>query len=235
MRGKRAGARRFQALGVATVFAFALFWLSGPLAMAKDAEDAQGIVDNARVTFGHFMRDSNYQWFHSNLDSAKGLLIYPQVLKAGFFLGGSGGTGVLVARDPRTGEWSQPAFYTLGSVSFGLQFGGEASETIVMVMTQKALDSLFTSNVKLGGDASVAAGPVGTGAKANVTADFVSFSMAKGLFAGVSLEGAVVGVRGSLNQAYYGRSVTPMEIIVEKKVSNKGSSDLLAAIRKGAR
>lgn len=235
MRGKRAVAHHLRVLGIVTMFALVLFGVAEPNAMAKDADDAQGIVDNARVTFGHFMRDENYEWLRKNLNNVKGLLIYPQVLKAGFFLGGSGGTGVLVAKDDKTGEWSQPAFYTLGSVSFGLQFGGEASETIVMVMTQKALDSLFTSKLKLGADASVAAGPVGAGAKADITADFISFSMAKGLFAGVSLEGAVVSVRDSLNEAYYGKSVSPVEIIVQKAVSNKGSADLREEVRKASK
>jgi lipid-binding SYLF domain-containing protein len=235
MRGKRAGANRLRVLGMAAMFALVLFGVAETNAVAKDSDDAQGIVDNARVTFGHFMRDKNYEWFHKNLKDVKGLLIYPQVLKAGFFLGGSGGTGVLIARDDKTGEWSQPAFYTLGAVSFGLQFGGEASETIVMVMTQKALDSLFTSRLKLGADASVAAGPVGAGAKANVTADFISFSMAKGLFVGVSLEGAVVSVRDSLNEAYYGKPVSPVEIIVQKAVSNKGSADLREEVEKASK
>jgi SH3 domain-containing YSC84-like protein 1 len=235
MRGKRARGYRVQALVIATVFAFVLFGVAGGNAIAENAKDAQGIVDNARVTFGHFSSDKNYGWLNDNLNRAKGLLIYPQILKAGFFLGGSGGTGVLVARDAKTGEWSQPAFYTLGSVSFGLQFGGQASETIVMVMSQKGLDSLFTSKFKLGGDVSVAAGPVGTGAQSNVTADFISFSMAQGLFAGVSLDGAYVAVRDSLNDAYYGKKVTPVEIIAEKTVSNKGSAALREEIRKAAK
>lgn len=232
MRGKRKGANRIQALGLATLFALVLFGVAGGNAIAEDAKDAQGIVDNARVTFGHFARDKNYEWLNDHLNDAKGVLIYPQVLKAGFFLGGSGGTGVLLARDAKTGEWSQPAFYTLGSVSFGLQFGGQASETVVLVMTQKAIDSLFTSKFKLGGDASVAAGPVGAGAQADVTADFISFSMAQGLFAGVSLDGAYIAVRDSLNEAYYGKKASPVEIIVEKAVSNKGSAALREEIRK---
>ena len=235
MRGKRAGANRVQAFMIATVFTLVLFGATGGNAIADDTQNAQGIVDNARVTFGNFIRDKNYEWIRHNLNNAKGVLIYPQVLKAGFFLGGSGGTGVLVARDAKTGEWSQPAFYTLGSVSFGLQFGGQASETIVMVMSQKGLDSLFTSKFKLGGDASVAAGPVGAGAQSNVTADFISFSMSQGLFAGVSLDGAYIAVRDSLNDAYYGKKVTPVEIIAEKKVSNKGSAALREEIRKAAK
>lgn len=200
--------------------------------IAADAENAQGIVDKARVTFNNFMRDKNYTWLHQNLKNAKGLLIFPQVLKAGFFIGGSGGTGVLVVSDQKTGDWSQPAFYTIGSVSFGLQIGGEAAEIIMMAMSQKAIDSLFTSSFKLGGDTSIALGPVGAGAKANVTTDFISFAKSKGIYAGLNLEGSVVDVRDSLNKAYYGKAVTPVDIVVKKEVSNKGSDQLRATLKK---
>ena len=204
-------------------------------ANANDKAEAQALVDKARITFQDFMKDKNYEYLHNNLKNVKGLLIYPQVLKAGFILGGSGGTGVLVVRNEKSKDWSQPAFYTIGAVSFGLQIGGEAAEVIVMAMTQKAIDSLFTTSVKFGGDTSVAAGPYGTGAKANVTADFISFAKSKGLYAGLNLEGSAVDVRESLNKAYYGKAVTPVQIIVEKKVSNKGSDGLREALKKATK
>jgi lipid-binding SYLF domain-containing protein len=203
--------------------------------MAADKGEAQALVDKARITFQGFMSDKNYEYLHNNLKNVKGLLIYPQVLKAGFILGGSGGTGVLVVRDEKSKDWSQPAFYTIGAASIGFQIGGEAAEVIVMVMTQKAIDSLYTTSVKFGGDTSVAAGPYGTGAKANVTADFISFAKSKGLYAGLNLEGSAVDVRESLNKAYYGKAVTPVQIIVEKKVSNKGSDGLRDALKKATK
>ena len=132
---------------------------------ANDAADAQGIVDKAKVTFDAFMRNKDYAWIHENLKNAKGILIYPQILKAGFILGGSGGTGVFLAQEQKGGDWSQPAFYTVGAVRFGLQIGGEAVETVILAMTQKTVDSLYTSSAKLGGDTSFAVGPVGAGAK----------------------------------------------------------------------
>ena len=205
-------------------------------AIAADSDDkAQGIVDRARVTFNDFMRDKNYTWLRENLKDAKGLLIFPQVIKGGFFIGGSGGTGVLVVKDEKTGDWSQPAFYTIGSVSFGLQIGGEAAEVIMMAMSQKAIDSLFTSSFKLGGDTSISLGPVGIGAKGNVTADFISFAISKGLYAGLNLEGSVVDVRDSLNKEYYGMSVSPVDIIVKKDVVNKGSAELRETIKKAVK
>jgi SH3 domain-containing YSC84-like protein 1 len=204
-------------------------------ARAQDKAEAQSLVDKARITFQSFMSDKNYEYLRKNIKNVKALLIYPQVLKAGFILGGSGGTGVLVVRDAKAKDWSQPAFYTIGSVTFGLQIGGEAAEVIVMVMTKKAIDSLFTTSVKFGGDTSIAAGPYGAGAKVNVTADFISYAKSKGLYAGLNLEGSAVNVRESLNKAYYGKAVTPFQILVEKKVRNKGSAGLRAALKKAVK
>ncbi len=200
--------------------------------IAAGADAPQATVDKARVTFNEFMNDQHYTWFHENLSKAKGLLIFPQVLKAGFILGGSGGTGVLVLRDEKTCNWSEPAFYTIGSVTFGLQIGGESAEVIMMVMSQKAVDSLLASSFKLGGDASVALGPIGEGAKSNITADFISFAKAKGIYAGLNLEGSIVKVRDSLNRDYYGREVTPVDMIVKRDVDNGGARDLLAILKK---
>ena len=219
--------------------AMGILFASYTPAIAKDGDQVQSLVDKARITFNDFMHDSNYVWLHENIDHAKGVLIFPQVIKGGFIWGGSGGTGVLMVRDQRTGNWSEPAFYTIGSVTFGLQIGGEAAEVVMLAMTQKAVDSLLSSSVKLGGDASVALGPVGTGAKANagvpnVTADFVSFAKTKGLYAGLNLEGSVVAVRDSLNKAYYGRDVRPTDIIVRHAVSNRGADELRAALKRAA-
>jgi lipid-binding SYLF domain-containing protein len=202
---------------------------------ADDAAEAQGIVNKAKVTLEAFVRDKDYSWLHENFKNAKGILIYPQILKAGFILGGSGGTGVFLVKDEKGGDWSQPAFYTVGAVSFGLQIGGEAAETMILAMTQKAVDSLYTSSAKLGGDTSVAMGPVGAGAKSNVMVDFIAFSRSKGAYAGLNLEGSLVSVRDSLNTAYYGKEVSPVQIIVEKKVGNKGSSELRSALERAAK
>ncbi|MEK6194550.1 MAG: YSC84-related protein, partial [Deltaproteobacteria bacterium] len=187
-------------------------------------------VDKAHATFQSFMVDSNMAYLKDHLREAKGLLIVPSMLKAGFWIGGSGGSGVLIVKDAKTGQWSQPAFYTLGSVSFGLQFGGEAAEVIMMVRTQKAVDKLLTSSFKLGGDTSIAVGPVGAGAKSNVVADIFSFSRSKGAFAGIALDGAVISTRDKWNNAYYGKAVTPVDILVKRSASNPNSAELIKAV-----
>ena len=203
-------------------------------AKAAEAVEQQGLVDQARITFQSFMADSNMAYLKDHLREAKGLLIVPSMLKAGFWIGGSGGSGVLIVKDAKTGQWSQPAFYTLGSVSFGLQFGGEAAEVIMMVRTQKAVDKLLTSSFKLGGDTSIAAGPVGAGAKSNVVADIFSFSRSKGAFAGIALDGAVVSTKDKWNNAYYGKAVTPVDILVKRSASNPNSAKLIKAVTQAA-
>jgi lipid-binding SYLF domain-containing protein len=203
-------------------------------ATADEPVKQQGLVDKARVTFESFMADKNQAWLKENLNQAKALIIVPSLLKAGFVFGGSGGSGVLIVKDHKTGQWSQPAFYTLGSGSFGLQIGAESAEVIMMVRKQKALDKLFTSSFKLGGDTSIAVGPVGGGAKSNIVADIVSFTRAKGAYAGVSLEGSVIKTRDKWNEAYYGKAVSPIDIIVKGSVSNPGSEALRASVAKAA-
>ena len=232
MKFVRTGRAGIRVVAFATILAAILLVAATPGAMAGDKEDAQGIVDKARITFGGLMADNNYKWMREHLKDAKAVLIYPSVLKAGFILGGSGGTGVLLAREGKTGEWSNPAFYTLGSVSFGLQIGGEAAEVVVLVMSQKGMDSLLTSKFKLGGDASVALGPMGGGAKGDVTADFLSFAKSKGLYAGLNLDGSYIDVRENLNAAYYGKAVTPVDIIDKKTVSNAAAVPLREDLKK---
>jgi SH3 domain-containing YSC84-like protein 1 len=206
---------------------------------AADKEEAQSLIDKSKATISDMASNEAFSWLHGYLKTARGVLIFPQVLKAGFFLGGSGGTGVLLVRNEATGSWGEPAFYTVGSVTFGLQIGGEAAEVVMLAMNQKALDSLLSSTVKLGGDASVAIGPVGGGAKGAVTipevrADFISFTRAKGLYAGLNLDGSVLAVRDGLNSAYYGKKVTPKDIIVLKNARNPGAYELRSALMKAS-
>ncbi|MFZ0241122.1 MAG: lipid-binding SYLF domain-containing protein [Desulfobacterales bacterium] len=197
--------------------------------------EQQQLVDKARMTFESFMSDPNMSWLKEHLKEAKGILIVPSLLKAGFVFGGSGGHGVLIVNDEKKGQWSQPAFYTIGSVSFGLQIGGEAAEVIMMVRTQKAVDKLLTSSMKLGGDTSIAVGPVGVGAKSSAMADIFSFSRSKGAFAGLALDGSVIKVRDDWNKAYYGKPASPVDILVTHSVSNPGSAELRKAVAGAAK
>ena len=225
----------FAKVAMTVIFLIAVNMALVTPAKATDATDAQGLVDKAKITFNEFLGDNNYWWLRDHLKDAKGILVYPQVIKGGFIVGGSGGTGVFLVKDEMTGDWSQPAFYTIGSVTLGLQIGGEASQIVVMAMSQKAIDSLLSSSFKFGGDVSVALGPVGGGAKENITADFISFAKSKGLYAGINLEGSVVNVRDSLNNAYYAKKTTPVDIIIKKEVSNDGSKALRETLKKAVK
>lgn len=201
-------------------------------ALATGASKQQMLIDKARITFESFMIDKNMAWFREHMHEAKGFMIIPSLLKGGFIIGGSGGKGVLIVKNKNTDRWSQPAFYTIGSVTLGLQIGGEMSEIIMVVRTQKGIDSLLASSFKLGGDASIAVGPVGGGAKSDILTDFISYVRSEGAFVGVSLEGAVISTNDKWNKAYYGKAVTPVDILVKKSVSNPGSAPLRETVQK---
>lgn len=204
------------------------------MAAASDKSDAQDIVTKANLTYKSFMSDENFADMKKLSRSAKGIFIAPQVLKGAFVIGASGGTGVFLVRE-EGGKWTNPAFYTIGSVSFGFQIGGQASEVILLAMTDRGVTTLLQSSVKLGADVGIAAGPVGAGAQAataNISADILAFSRSKGLYGGISLDGAVVDVRDSLNKAYYGKPVTPTDILVKHSVSNSQADKLRASLAK---
>ena len=203
------------------------------LAPAAAQTDPARLVADAQTTLGHFIRDPDQTWVHDNIGRAKALLIVPQIVKAGFIFGGSGGQGVLVARSGKT--WVGPAFYDLATASVGFQAGVEVSEALIVVMTDKGLNSLMATTFKVGGDASIAAGPVGAGAKSTVTADLVSFTRSKGVYGGINLDGTVVHANTKLNGEYFGaREVLPPDILIRKTYKSAKAAPLLAAVGKAA-
>ena len=211
---------------------------AGRPAVAGEAEDAQQLVDKAKMTLDAFVADKEMgPHLKALLPKARGVLIYPQVLRGAFIVGVSGGSGVFVTHDAKAKKWGGPAFYTIGEASFGLQAGGDASEVVLVALTERGVTALLATSAKLGADVGIALGPVGAGAEAataNLSADIVSYSRAKGLYAGISLEGAVVATRGALNKAYYGKEVSPTDILVKHAVSNKKAAGLISAVNKAA-
>jgi len=199
--------------------------LLAPAVFAQD--DQRSLVTAATVTFANFRDDPGMSWLHHNLRRAKAVLIAPGITKAGFILGGSGGRAVVVARDPKSGKWAGPAFYTLATASVGFQAGVAVSEMVTLVMTETGLKSLLAQNFKMGGDATVAAGPVGAGAQADLVADFVSFSRATGVYGGVNFDGTIVAPSEQWNQIYYGKPVQAVDILVHMSVHNKQANELL--------
>jgi SH3 domain-containing YSC84-like protein 1 len=202
-------------------------------APAAAQTDQSQLVTAAQSTFGDFQNDPNMTWFRANVGRAKGVLIAPEIVKAGWIFGGSGGRAVLYARDG-TGRWAGPAFYNVGAASVGFQAGLSVSQTITLVMTDKGLNSLLANSVKLGGDASIAAGPVGAGANSDITTDFVAFSRSKGLYGGLNLEGSVISPANEWNSAYYGKNVLPPDILVRGDAHNPQGEQLAADIGRAA-
>lgn len=195
-------------------------------ATADEAAEAKVVVSNANQTFSNFIKDPDMVWFRNNLNKAHGLLIVPKLGRGGFIIGGSGGRGLLLARDSESGRWSEPAFYTMGSASIGLQIGGEVSEVILVVMSKRGVDAFLSTKAQLGADMSVAAGPVGTGTRA-ATADILSFARSKGAFAGLTVEGSIVEPDDTRNTAYYGKAVSPVDILIRHSVNNPHSDELV--------
>ena len=194
----------------------------------------QALVDAADRTFGDFMRDPQMTWLHDNIRRAKAVLIAPEVAKAGFIFGGSGGRAVLLVRNAKTGRWSGPVFYTLATASVGFQAGISVSQMMTLVMTDKGLNSLMSDSFKMGPDASVAAGPVGAGAKADIISDLVTYSRAKGLYGGINLDGTVVAKSEDWNEAYNGKKGARAADIVRGAARSKGADRLNADIARAA-
>jgi lipid-binding SYLF domain-containing protein len=208
-----------------------------PAIASDEPTDQQVLVDQAQIAFKDFQNSPNMQWFRDALMDAKGVLIVPSLFKAGLIFGGSGGKGIDLARDAKTGEWMGPAFYNMGSVTFGLQIGGEAQQVIILAMTDEAVKAMLSPQFKLGADASVAAGPVGIGAAGSASlpvAAFVAFAKSKGVYAGLTVEGTVVTVDKDANRAYYGRSVTPEDILVAGEVSTLKAAALREMVGRAA-
>jgi len=212
-----------------------LAWLIllGPLATPAFAQaEQQKLVDMADTTLQNFLSDPEMKWLQQNIGRARAVLIAPEIVKAGFIFGGSGGRAVLIAKEG--GQWHGPAFYTMATASVGFQAGVSVSENVTLVMSEKGLNSMLAANFKLGGDASVAAGPVGAGAKSDVVADFIAFSRAKGVYGGLNLDGTLVNLSDEWNAAYYGKKVLPPDILIRGTVTNKGASKLVADVAKAA-
>jgi lipid-binding SYLF domain-containing protein len=197
------------------------------------AQEQQALVTSAQTTFADFVRDPDMNWFRANVNRARGVLISPEIVKAGWIFGGSGGRAVLYSRNAQ-GKWEGPAFYNIGAASVGFQAGLSVSQTVTLVMTEKGLNTLLANSVKLGGDASIAAGPVGAGANSDVTTDFVAFSRSKGLYGGLNLEGSVISPANDWNTAYYGKAVLPPDILVRGVAHNTQGDQLAADIGRAA-
>jgi SH3 domain-containing YSC84-like protein 1 len=205
---------------MACVSALLLLWTSA--FAANDAKEVERVKDAGQVL--KEILDIPDDIPQDLLDKAECLVILPSVKKGAFGVGGSYGRGVMICRNGEhyTGAWGPPALYALEGLSIGFQLGGQATDFVLLVMNTKGARSLLSSKVKLGADASAAAGPKGRTAEGAtdvvMNAEILSYSRNKGLFAGVSLEGSTLRSDGSANQKLYGKELSAKEIIRDGKV-----------------
>jgi lipid-binding SYLF domain-containing protein len=196
--------------------------------------EQQALVDRSTLTLQEMFAPKQNPQAVSLLKKAKAVMVCPQIFKAGFIVGGSGGGCVLVGRSAKgaTGPdaWSGPAFYGIGSGSLGLQIGIQDSELLFIVLTDKGLRALMNSSFKFGADAGIAVATLGAGVEGATTAalkaDIVAFARSRGLFAGISLDGSILGARPEWNQAYYRQPLISQQIVEQGMGSNPGDAPL---------
>lgn len=194
-------------------------------------EQTEALIDQATLTWHTFMQDPELSGFRAHLKSMHGILIFSRLTKGAFLVGIEDGNGVLLARDEKTGSWSEPAFYQISSASFGLQAGVETSEAILVIETIKGVERLLSTMIKLGADASAVIGPKGSGIEGATSMsegnDFITYARTEGAFVGLSIEGASIQTRDDLNMAYYGSAVRPSEIVLFRNVKSNPQSQVL--------
>ncbi|HKF72054.1 MAG TPA: lipid-binding SYLF domain-containing protein [Stellaceae bacterium] len=200
------------------------------------ASDEQQVVDDATVVVEHLATGSSGVATNARdlLHRARGVMIIPSLVKAGFIFGGQGGTGVLLSRDPRSGTWSYPAFYGMGAGSFGLQIGVEVSKIMLIIMNDKALNAVMAAEFKIGAEAGIAVATLGAGAEASTTAaggaDIYALAESAGLFGGVAIQGGIVKPRVQQDHNYYGANVTAQQIVLARSAKNPAAEKLRTAL-----
>jgi lipid-binding SYLF domain-containing protein len=192
----------------------ALAW-SGVGTARADA-DQNELLQRARATLSEAQHDPQFGNSKELFQRAKAVMVVPQLIKGGLFIGGEGGNAVLLTRDAN-GTWDKPLFYTIASVSFGLQIGLEVAEVILFVMSDRALKAWTEDEVKLGAKAGLTVLVIGSNAEAatttNANVDVIAWAKAKGAYAGITLEGSIIKPRNEWNQAYYGHPVSPRDVL----------------------
>src|SRR3974390_397835 len=217
------------------VVGFAIVLISSVVAVAANDEREEERVKDAGVVLKEILNIPD-DIPHDLLNKAECVVILPSTLKGAFGIGGSYGRGVMVCRggEHYTGKWGAPALYALEGVSIGFQLGGQATDFVLLIMNPKGAKSLLSSKVKLGADASAAAGPKGRTAEGAtdivMNAEILSYSRNKGLFAGVSLEGSTLRSDGSANEKLYGRKLSAKEIIRDSRVGVPGCAHELVSL-----
>lgn len=230
----RLGRNWLRKLGLGRSFGMLAMVALAACAGPPTGTEPQRLVDRAALSVQDILSTENDRLSAATLlPRARGAVVCPRSFRAAFFAGGEGGGCVLLGRDA-AGSWSSPAFYVLGSASFGLQAGIRDSQTLILVMNERALDAMINRQFTLGADASLAVLHVGGGVEGSTTtalgADLIAFSRSRGFYAGISLDGTVLQPQPEWNQAYYGRAVVARDIVRNMTVHNPGADPLRAAL-----
>lgn len=219
-----------------SAFLLVLALLSPAIGTADSRSEDQRLANSGKVMQEIFHIPDNIP--QDLMDKARCVVVMPSVLKGAFFFGGSYGRGAMVCRTGSdfTGAWGAPVMYALEGGSFGLQIGGEATDFVFLVMNDRGANSLMHTKTRLGADVSAAAGPIGRSASADTDAymrsEILSYSRARGVFAGISLEGSTLRPDPHANHKLYGDTTTPAEIIARSDVSTPPSAhDLIATLQ----
>ncbi|MGQ0741340.1 MAG: lipid-binding SYLF domain-containing protein [Alphaproteobacteria bacterium] len=220
---------KFAKFAAAAALAAGLF--AGP---AAQAADPQALLDDATQTVRNMNTDRAFEPARDSFRNAKAVLIIPNLVKGGFIWGAEGGNGVMIQREAKAPRgWGSPAFYGLGSASFGLQAGLEKAEVVLLIMSDRALKGLKQGEVKLGAGAGLTVVTVGAGAEAatpaNLAGDIIAWTSAKGLYGGLTLSGSVLKPMSDWNNQYYGGTPT-LNDILHGKVKNKAASGFKRAV-----
>ena len=212
------------------IFPIALMLLTGALPVLAGQVEDQRAKDSSRV-LSEILRIPEQSIPSNLLSEAQAIAVIPNVVKASFVVGGRRGRGLIAIRSP-DGSWSHPSFITLTGGSFGFQAGVQSADIVLVFRTDRGVDSVVNGKFTLGADASVAAGPIGRSAQAStdeqLKAEIYSYSRARGLFAGVSLDGTRLGIDNKSNQAVYGQGNTARAIFEGRAGAG---SDALVAFR----
>ncbi|MGB9430817.1 MAG: lipid-binding SYLF domain-containing protein [Candidatus Acidiferrum sp.] len=222
------------------LIAAACVTLAAVVASAQDLNKEQRRLESSGVVLQEVLNiPDNIP--HDLLERAECVIVFPSLMKAAFVVGAQYGRGAMVCRtgEKFRGPWGAPAMYALEGGSFGFQIGAEATDLVLLVMNDRGMESILSSKVKLGADASVAGGPVGRDASADtdawMRAEILSYSRSRGLFAGVSVEGTTLRPDDDANEQIYGHAITAKNIVRgEKVVVPETGRELVNALEKSA-
>ena len=196
---------------------------------ARAQSDQADRIRESRTVFDEIMNAPDKAIPGSVLDRAEAIAIFPSTLKGGFIVGGHRGRGVLSVRNREDATWSPPAFLSLTGASFGAQIGGQAVDIVLVIMNRRGVENLLRNQFKIGGDASAAVGPVGRTAEAStdiqLRAEILSYSRARGLFAGVSVNGSSIREDRDANEAFYGQPFRTRQVVLDGQAKTPQSAD----------